>query len=187
MKKKKIIFFLDRDGTIIKHIHYLNSIKQVQIYKSTIKSLKILRKFGKIYLITNQSAVARGILKEKNLKDINEYIIKKINKNEKLIEKFFYCPHHIEGSVKIYKKDCSYRKPNTGFLKKIYKKHQFDKKNSWFIGDTYSDIKTANNFKINSVLLKTGERLKKNEHNATPNYVSNNLYNATKKILKNLK
>ena len=45
------------------------------------------------------------------------------------------------------------------------------------------DVKTANNFDINSVLLRTGKSLKKNEFNAKPNFICNNLCDASKKII----
>ena len=182
-KNKKICFFLDRDGTIIRHVHYLNKIEQVKFYKNLRKSIELLKQFGKVFIITNQSAVARGLLSEKDLLKINKYILNFINKTNHLVDKIFFCPHHIDASVKIYKKDCHHRKPGTGFLEKIYSKNKFDKKKSWFIGDTYVDVKTANNFDINSVLLRTGKSLKKNEFNAKPNFISNNLYDASKKII----
>jgi len=179
MKKKKIYFFLDRDGTIIKHINYLRRINDIKIYKNIFQSLKILKQFGEIYVITNQSAVARGLLSEKKLKKINNFILNKINKREKYIKKIFYCPHHKEGKLLKYKRNCIYRKPGIGFIKRF---KNIDKNNSWFIGDTYVDVETAKNSGIKSVLLLTGKKNKKNANKIKPDIISKNILFASKKI-----
>ena len=125
--KKKIYFFIDRDGTIIHHVHYLKKVSNVKLYKFTIKALKILRKYGKIFIITNQSAVSRGLLKEKNLKKIHKHVLKKINSKQKIIEKIFYCPHHVNAKIIKYRKNCIFRKPNIGFINRF---NDIDKKKS---------------------------------------------------------
>ena len=135
----------------------MRRINDIKIYKNIFQSLKILKQFGEIYVITNQSAVARGLLSEKKLKKINNFILNKINKREKYIKKIFYCPHHKEETIKI-QKNCIYRKPGIGFIKRF---KNIDKNNSWFIGDTYVDVETAKNSGIKSVLLLTGKKNKK--------------------------
>ena len=182
--KNKIYFFLDRDGTIIHHVHYLRKVSKVKLYKFTIKALKILRKYGKIFVITNQSAVSRGLLKEKNLKKINNHVLKKINAKQKIIEKIFYCPHHTNAKIKKYRKDCIFRKPGVGFVKRF---NNIDKKKSWFIGDTNIDIKTGLNANLNTILLKTGKKYKNNFKITKSVMKCKNLYVAAKFIEKNLK
>lgn len=180
MKNKKKYFFLDRDGTIIHHVHYLKKKEQIKIYEFTIKALKILKSLGEIYIITNQSAVARGFLLEKNLIEINNIILKKINSREKLIKKIFYCPHHKSGTIKKYKKNCKFRKPNIGFIKKF---KDIDRSKSWFIGDTSTDIYCGKKAKLNTILLKTG-KTNKGDTKIKPNFKCENLLYAAKKIRK---
>lgn len=179
--KKKNYFFLDRDGTIIHHVKYLNKFSQIKLYTNTIKALEILNKYGKVFVITNQSSVARGLLTEKKLILINKRIIKIINKKKKLIQKIFYCPHHIDGIIGKYKKKCTFRKPDIGFIKKF---KNINKKDSWFIGDTHTDIKAGIKSKLNTILLNSGTKYKKNTQINKLVIKCKNIYFAAKKIEK---
>ena len=45
-------------------------------------------------------------------------------KKEIRIHDTFYCPHHVDGVVKKYRKACNFRKPNSGMFLKAIKKHK---------------------------------------------------------------
>lgn len=52
---------LDRDGTLIKHVHYLRDAGKVQLIEGVKEGLKNLMESGiKLFLHTNQSGVGRG-------------------------------------------------------------------------------------------------------------------------------
>ncbi len=66
--------------------------------------------------------------------------LRKINTK---IDHFLFCPHHVHGVIKRFKKKCSSRKPNNGMYKIISKKYSIDKQNSFMIGDQLSDMMFA--------------------------------------------
>ena len=68
MASKYECIFLDRDGTINIDPGYISSVEGFKFYDHTFKSLKILSSLTKFFIIiTNQSGVSRGIIKEKKL------------------------------------------------------------------------------------------------------------------------
>ena len=61
-------FFLDRDGVLIKNYHYNVDSNKIKWLKGAIEAIKILNKRKiKVIVVTNQSGIARGLFKEKNL------------------------------------------------------------------------------------------------------------------------
>ena len=75
---------LDRDGTLIKHVPYLNDPNLVEILPNTIEGLKYLSTLGfRFGIISNQSGIAQG--------KISEYAVLAINK--KILDIFeCFCP-----------------------------------------------------------------------------------------------
>ena len=63
--------FLDRDGTIIKSVHYLNRPEQVELIEGAARVLTKLEEAGFLRIIvTNQAAIGKGLLDLQGLKDI---------------------------------------------------------------------------------------------------------------------
>lgn len=161
--------FLDRDGTINEKIFYEDigmhhsprTKEDIKIIKGVYESIKKFRSLGlKIIVITNQAGVARGFIKEKDVDEINFFINKKL---ENMIDAFYYCPHHpeqhsdVKEDCKKYRIDCNCRKPKTGLIEKAAKNFDIDVRNSFFIGDSDIDVKTATNAGCYSFLIGEGD------------------------------
>ena len=89
MASKYECIFLDRDGTINFDPGYISSFKDLKFYDYTFKALRLLKPLTKSFIIiTNQSGVSRGIIKEKKLIEINSFIYSKFLENKlKIISK----------------------------------------------------------------------------------------------------
>ena len=121
MNKKKAIF-LDRDGVIN------------QNRNDYVKNINELKRMGFLVLIvTNQSAINRGITTEKSVNEIHERIQKYLKNYETLIDKFYFCPH-------TPKEKCNCRKPKPGLLEKAILEMNIVPEESWMIGDNDTDI-----------------------------------------------
>ena len=128
LPKEKAIF-LDKDGTLIEDMHYLNTFDKLRILPNVKASLKRLKDAGFMLIgITNQSGIARGFIEEKFVKDSNAYLQKELG-----IDDFYYCPHHPDER-------CSCRKPEALLMLKARLKHRIDFKASYVIGDKESDV-----------------------------------------------
>ena len=146
--------FLDRDGVIIKDVNYLKYIKDIKFNEGIFNGLKILTQLGyKLFIITNQSAVGRGLLTEKKLFKIHDYIQKKLKKKNIEIKKILYCPCHPMAKIKKYQRNCKMRKPKPGMIKKIFKIYNIKPKNSILFGDKKTDILAGKRAKIKKNFL----------------------------------
>ncbi len=166
--------FLDRDGTIIEEVNYLSNFSQIKLLKNVKEGIEVLKNLNyKIFIITNQSGIARGYFSEEFVKKVNSFLCNQLG-----IDDFFYCPHLPEDN-------CECRKPNIGLIKKAIKKFpNINLKDSFFIGDKEIDIITGINAGMKSILVMTGyggkEALCSNA-----NYIVKDLYYASI-LIKNL-
>lgn len=149
--------FLDRDGTINEEVDYLKSPDDLHVYPYTIEALQILKNKGfQNIIITNQSGVARGFFTEEDLNLIHEKLLSITNKQTSLIDDIYYSPFHAEGTIEKYKVESDLRKPRIGMILKARKEHSIDLNSSFFIGDTYTDMLTAQNAGLKKILVLTG-------------------------------
>ncbi len=146
--KKKCIFF-DRDNTLIIDEGYTYKTSDLIWKNGAIKAIKYLNKLNYLVIvITNQSGVARGYFKEKDVLNFHNYMDKKLKENQAFIDDFFYCPFHENAKIKKYRKKSIDRKPNNGMIKKAVSKWNIDTQKSYFIGDSDNDKSAAIKSKI---------------------------------------
>ncbi len=176
---KKAIFF-DRDGVINEDPpHYVHKIQDFRFIGDVFKTLKVLKKRGfLIFIITNQSGVARGYYGEKEVIILNNYLIKELKKRKIYLDGISYCPHHPNAAIKKYKLNCFCRKPKPGMILKLAEEKKINLSKSWVIGDKISDIIPGKILGCKTVLLLTGhgkKEVKKITSLNKPDYIFNKL------------
>ncbi len=152
MTKQKAVF-LDRDGTIIEDVGYLKSISDINFYADVYVSLLLLQRAYKLFIVTNQVGVAKGIISPDEVSIVNKAIETRLGKEGIEITETFVCPHSKDDN-------CICRKPKPYFLKEAARKHHIDLSKSFMIGDHPSDIYCAKNAGANGIYLFTGHGLK---------------------------
>lgn len=151
------IVFLDRDGVIIREVHHLTSEKQLRPFKNPVEALKLFNSLGlHVVVVSNQSVVARGMLGEEKLLEINDILYRRLMDKGAKISAFYSCPHHPEGIVKRYSIRCECRKPGILMFKKAASDFNTTLKKASLVGDMTSDIKAGENLGIPTILVKTG-------------------------------
>jgi len=185
--------FLDRDGTILKEIEgtspetlgYLINVQQVELIPGAAEAIELARNIGyKTIIITNQSAIARGLLTENDLEKIHSkmYRLLKEQNPRAIIDGLFYSPYYKEGIIEKYSIDSPQRKPDIGMILDAQKKHDIDLSKSYMLGDAYSDIKCGNNAGLNNILVMTGygkiAYRKCLDENLKINFIASNLLEA---------
>ena len=149
--------FLDRDGTVNVEVSYLNNTRHLRIMDGVPEAIIILKDLGfKIIIVTNQSGVARGYIRERTLKRIHAKLRRLLRKNGTDFDAVFYCPYYKSARKKRYKKDSSHRKPNPGMIEKARRIFDIDLDSSYMLGDRRSDIGAGKNSGCTSILVKTG-------------------------------
>ncbi len=137
MNKLKTVF-VDRDGVINQErSDYVKSISELEIYPNVAKNIKLLKDAGfLVVVITNQSAVNRGIVTHEMINQIHNSIQDHLKKHGTFLDGFYYCPHTPD-------ENCNCRKPKPGLLQQAILELNIDLNSSWMIGDSDSDIEAA--------------------------------------------
>ncbi len=149
--------FLDRDGTMIEDVGYLDDPEGIAIYAEAIEAVQNLREHGwKIVVVTNQSGVARGLFDEGTLERIHDQLREAFLHQGAPIDAILTCPHHPEANVLRYRRHCTCRKPQPGLLRRAAQSMEIDLARSYMIGDKLSDVEAGHRASCRSILVLTG-------------------------------
>lgn len=177
------VIFLDRDGVINRYpgdTKYVVDCKEFRFLPRAKKAVAKLHKNNfKIFIISNQGGVEKGIFTQQDLDTITKKMLAAIDDAGGKIDGVYYCTHRQD-------QNCSCRKPRTGLLNIAKKDHRIEIKNSFFIGDTIRDVHTAKQAGCKSILVFSGKEKPSNRKNwdIQPDFVFKNLYAAAEFILK---
>ncbi len=144
--------FLDRDGVIIENrADYVRDWSQVVLFPDTIPVLSKLRNTDyKIVLVTNQSAIGRGLISIETADNINQKLIRVIESDGARIDGVYMCPHAPEDH-------CDCRKPSSGLFFQAARELSLNLGASWMIGDAWSDLLAGQGANLRGgILVKTG-------------------------------
>lgn len=136
--------FIDRDGTLIEDADYLSSPEEIRILPGSIPGLQRLHQAGYlIVIVTNQSAVARGLISEDQLGLIHERLIEQVETLGGSIDAVYYCPHHPTEGIGEYRRQCDCRKPLPGMMLRAGDELNIDLAQSYLVGDAWRDVEAA--------------------------------------------
>ena len=142
MKKKAA--FLDRDGVINYDLGYVYKYEDFKLRPGVIKGLKLLTKNNyRIFIVSNQSGIARGFFKKKDVELLHKKFKKNLRKHKIKIHDIKFSPFHPKGKIKKYTKKSKMRKPDNLMIKQLLRKWPTDVENSFMVGDKKSDKKCA--------------------------------------------
>ncbi len=136
--------FFDRDGVLNRDVGYLHRAEELEWIPGAKESVAALcRKNISLFVVTNQSGVARGYFTEDDVRHLHNFMNEELAKSGGKITEFFYCPH-LKGAAKAaYDKDCDCRKPKPGMILDAVKKYALAPKDCILIGDSPRDIEAA--------------------------------------------
>jgi heptosyltransferase II len=154
LPKGKAVFF-DRDGTLCRDADYLDSWDDFSPLPG-LERLKELKAAGfELIGASNQSGIARGIINESFVRDVNAFFVDKYGFRD-----FYYCPHTPDDN-------CGCRKPQPGMLTRARAEYGTDLKKSFVIGDKDVDIALARAVGAKGIHIKTGQHEECPEADAT--------------------
>ncbi len=150
LKHKQKAIFIDRDGTLNKHVGFLKKEEEMELIAGVAEAINIIHSLGFLAIvITNQPQIARGELTLAGLDTIHIRLEALLGKENAYLDDIFFCPHHpdsgFEGEVKELKIECKCRKPKPGMIMMAAKKYNIDLSKSWMVGDEERDIKAGIN------------------------------------------
>jgi histidinol-phosphate phosphatase family protein len=153
--------FLDRDGTMNREVNRVKSVNELVLLEGVAAAIRELNRAGcRVVVVSNQPVIARGDCAEAELRAIHNRMETLLGREGAYVDRIYYCPHHpdggFDGERPELKIPCNCRKPATGLIDIARRELNLDLGRSWLIGDSTSDIRTARNAGLRSILVRTG-------------------------------
>lgn len=150
--------FLDRDGTLIRDVGYLQRAAQIEILPKVAAALRLLSDHGfRLVVVTNQSAVGRGWMTEKALADVHASLAARLAEGGARLDAIYYCPHHPVEGVGEYRIFCRCRKPDVGMIERAAVELGVNPAASYVIGDQAGDVELAERVGATALLIRPEE------------------------------
>jgi D-glycero-D-manno-heptose 1,7-bisphosphate phosphatase len=180
--------FLDRDGTLIEEVGYLDRLDRLRLFPWSIDSVRILNRAGfAVVVVSNQAGVARGFFDEAFVLEVQREIDARAAAAGARIDGWYYCPHHPDAPVPLYRRQCECRKPRPGMIRQAASDLDIDLVRSYVIGDRWLDVQLAHNVGARGILVRTGYGATEERHppdGVAADAVVENLIDAVSLILR---
>ena len=143
--------FLDRDGTINRHIGYLDRPEQIELLPGVGAAIRCLNQAGVlVVVVTNQAVIARGQCTTADLEQIHERLREQLDQHGARLDAIYHCPHHPDrgqpgDEVTELKITCRCRKPEPGMIEAALRDLPIDPNRCAVVGDTERDVGLARN------------------------------------------
>ena len=136
--------FLDRDG-VLNHDHgYVGSRDRFDWVDGAREAVRHAGDLGwHVFIVTNQSGVARGFYTEGDVRDLLGWIQGECLAAGGTIDDVRYCPYHPEAVVEAYRRDSDWRKPAPGMVNDLVRAWSLDPARCVMVGDQGSDMEAA--------------------------------------------
>ena len=149
--------FLDRDGTLIEDVGYLDRLDQMTVFPWTVDVIRALNRAGlAVVVVTNQSGIARGLFTEAFVEEMHRHLSARLAAGGARIDAYYYCPHHPDGVVEAYRRRCDCRKPASGLVDRAVRDLDLDPARAFVVGDKWLDIGLARAVGARGILVRTG-------------------------------
>lgn len=172
--------FLDRDGVInYNRDDYVKRPEEfVFLPGSAAAAARLTRAGREIFIVSNQAAVARGLMTHAALAAVSEKMLSGLEEAGARVRGVYYCPHRPEDA-------CDCRKPAPGLLLRAAHEHGVDLASAIVIGDQALDLHAAAAVGAQGILVLSGKtsRAEVDRLPLPPLYVAADLWAAVDWIL----
>ena len=146
---RNVAVFLDRDGTIIEDRGHLRDPSEVIFFTETFEALRELQKRFLLFIVTNQSGIAKGLITPEDVDCVNAHVITTLAEAGVEICDLYVCPHSRSER-------CRCIKPKPYFLRKAAERYGIDLSASFTVGDHPHDVQLAKNAGARGIFVLTG-------------------------------
>jgi D-glycero-D-manno-heptose 1,7-bisphosphate phosphatase len=147
MSARRAVFF-DRDGTLMRDVHYCGDPAKVEVYQDVPGALRRLHGAGfAVVVVSNQSGIGRGWITEAQYRAVEREFLHQAGAG--LIDATYFCPDAPLSPS-------THRKPEPGMLLDAAKDLELDLARSWMVGDKSSDIECGRRAGTRCILVLTG-------------------------------
>ena len=133
-----------------------------------------------VVIVTNQSGVGRAFFDRVLVDQVHERLRTEIRGVGAHIDAIYYCPHHPDDA-------CTCRKPRPGLLQQASEDMGLDLRQSFMIGDRYTDVRAGADVGARTILVLTGkgsqERTQHQNVEVQPDHIATTLDDAVEVVL----
>lgn len=159
MSERRAAFF-DRDGVLNVDFGYVSEPARLVWRATAVESVKLLNERGiLVFVVTNQSGVARGLFDEDDVRVFHAHMQAGLARAGAHVDDFRYCPHHPEGIVAAFRRECECRKPAGGMIRDLLREYVLDPNMCHLFGDKASDLEAAASEGVAGTIVKADDRL----------------------------
>lgn len=161
--------FVDRDGTLIRNIDYINDPRAVEMFPDVPEALRRLKAAGfRVVIITNQSGFARGLVTQEQYDAVHARVLELAGAGN--IDAVYMCPDFGPR-----------RKPSPEMILEAAREMGLDLRRSFMVGDKAVDVLCGRGAGTRTVFVRTGFPL---DAECEPDYIAANMAEAAEWILK---
>jgi D-glycero-D-manno-heptose 1,7-bisphosphate phosphatase len=136
--------FLDRDGVINVDRAYVHRQEDFEFIPGIFELARAAHDLSyRLIVITNQAGIGRGYYTEEQFHEITQWMRQQFLQRGAPIDAVYFCPHHPEYGLGIYRQDSEFRKPKPGMLLQAAREWSLDLGKCALVGDKRSDIEAA--------------------------------------------
>jgi D,D-heptose 1,7-bisphosphate phosphatase len=136
--------FLDRDGVLNIDHGYVGSRERFEWVDGALDAIRHATQAGwHVFIVTNQSGVARGLFTEAAVNDLLDWIADEARAAGGTIDDVRFCPFHPDAVVEAYRQAHPWRKPLPGMLLDLIARWELDPAQAVMIGDQETDMRAA--------------------------------------------
>jgi D-glycero-D-manno-heptose 1,7-bisphosphate phosphatase len=149
MPQRLKALFLDRDGTLIEDKHYIRDPSAVVALPGVREALARVRAANiLLFLLTNQSGVARGLLTLADVDAVNRRMIELFGLGDDLFAGICVAPEHPDERPR-------YRKPSPRYIRETLAMYRIGEGAAWMIGDSPVDWEAGINAGVSVAAIVT--------------------------------
>lgn len=144
------LVLLDRDGTLIRNVPFLNNPSNVEVLPGVIDGLLRLQAAGlRLAIVTNQQGIGLGYYTVQDFIGVNQRLLRELGARGVRISKIYFCPHSLA-------EQCSCRKPATGMITRAMKEFGTAPEQTFLVGDSDDDMEAGENASCETVRVGEG-------------------------------
>jgi rfaE bifunctional protein nucleotidyltransferase chain/domain len=133
----KGLVLLDRDGTLIRDVPFLNDPEKVELLPGVGEGLAELQAARlALAIVTNQQGIGLGYTTRQEMIAVNQRLFRALAPFGVLISRVYYCPHTAADL-------CECRKPQTAMVKGAMEEFGMAPERTVLIGDTAADVEAG--------------------------------------------
>ncbi|MBE7212681.1 MAG: HAD-IIIA family hydrolase [Gluconacetobacter diazotrophicus] len=136
--------FLDRDGVINRDHGWVGTRERFEWTPDGRDAVRLATRAGHhVFVVTNQSGIARGLYSEEQLDDLHRWMTDEIRRHGGTIDDLRFCPFHPDAPLERYRRASADRKPQPGMILDLLRRWELDPARCALIGDQPTDLAAA--------------------------------------------